>query len=526
MPKKGEYYSPSGITNAGSFRIIGIAEKEQFKYFSPEIIVLPSSITESQYKTMVGELFMIHEDLVMNHNSSVGFKGSNIYRLEKIESLISSIRKPMLRIKAALDKYYEKLGILMSLKGKKQMGKERLSKIDSDVQRWDFCSRQLEELCNLNFIKSCTPVKGGWKPTQVFLKDSNYNMVWKNLKGMKRDMIVFDDIGMKSISVKDTCDIYEYWCLYKMLHLLIEVQGWRLTRKDTLIRAFRDFMESGDMQQIEGFSAELSHRLNDYKFGRDNAELFLKVEFNTTFKDKEGKDKRPDYKFTFTDFNNNKSIVYMDAKYKNYVEQGIQELVKDIKKVAIDKYLKGFEGTDNEAAASFIIHTDDKNSWFVRYGGFYKENTLRNFKMISTIRNLDGSERAFVEVADHRYGSILLIPGKTKAFLTLTKMILEYKLKNFWTCWNCGEHRPDYISIEKKLTVGGFNKYHCTCSSCSEFWVKTHCSNKGHDIIKHLDNYHDSISEKAWFVECPKGCDTWITKKGYGIKDEFGYRMD
>jgi len=79
-------------------------------------------------------------------------------------------------------------------------------------------------------------------------------------------------------------------------------------------------------------------------------------------------------------------------------------------------------------------------------------------------------------------------------------MIMEYNLGKHNYCWSCG---CEIIDIEINYTESGYEKYYYTCTSCNEFWVKSHCGYRGHKLIKHYNNYHRQPKDYSWFLVCP-----------------------
>ena len=202
--------------------------------------------------------------------------------------------------------------------------------------------------------------------------------------------------------------------------------------------------------------------------------------------------KSPDYTFKFKK-GNNQIVVFADAKYRNYCEQGKFMFLEDIKGVAVDKYLNPMLNLGLPVKASFIFHPDPSNS-YTNFGGG---------------DNICGFSKSKLGVDDignrlnHRVGAIAFLPDKESNFLLFMKMVLEYHLGLTSVCWNCGE--TEKITSVKKCTRKGYKKYHYKCHNCGEFWVKTHCFDKecGNVLIKHIINYHVPFEDNYWNVKCP-----------------------
>ena len=106
-------------------------------------------------------------------------------------------------------------------------------------------------------------------------------------------------------------------------------------------------------------------------------------------------------------------------------------------------------------------------------------------------------------IDNHKFGSFYLLPSYSFNINKFIRMILEYHLGIYTMCWSCGEIHD--INIEHKKTKAGNPKYHFTCNNCGEFWVKNHCAEHKHTLIKHTDNYHSINKGKKdpWYVICP-----------------------
>lgn len=375
-----------------------------------------------------------------------------------------------------------------------EIGYKKASYLRKEFQK---AHDDLEKLLNIDFLKNTMLKKVKLKSTQVFANDKNYFAVWRMLNTLKETYLTYDREGVNQLKTKDIQRLYEHWCLFKMIYLLINIQGWRLNECNSVIKALNEYLKSGGSKEIKRFSINLEHDVRQYNTKKkkdDNitdsntskGKVQLKIHYNRSFLNNDGKVRNPDYTFQFIK-NDKVYYVYLDAKYRNYKEQTYRQWIKDIKEIAFEKYYKEFMYTDHKAYASFIIHNCGEDERLTNYGAY-------------PIRGIDTHI-----MPNHSYGAISLMPSKSSDFLKLIKMIMEYHLEEYWTCWNCGESYS--IIIEKKKTNGGFYKYYCTCKKCGEFWVKTHCDNKGkHHIVKHLDNYHRTKGTEPWYVYCPNGC--------------------
>lgn len=396
-----------------------------------------------------------------------------------------------------LENNEEYLGFLNSIELSLVNYKDMMSKIQCNYLRWEKCSEAIGNLLNLEFLRSVESKVHNIRPTQIFTNDANYSIIWKNIVQLREDILWLDeDLGDDiNLLLADTQCIFEVWSLFKMVSLLVDLQGWELIDTDISASILKNLQEKG---KLEGAIFKLRHKISRGNGEKlvDQKEIYisLDIEYNGNFKDNRGITLRPDYRLVF----NNNINVYLDAKYKNYDEQPFDELKNDIVGVAIEKYINRFKNTINSAEASFIVHSHDSNNKYVNLGGYYDKKIASDLGLINT---------EYIP-ANHRFGYFPLLPNNVHYFLDFMKMIMEYKLGYYFTCWNCGESRHEKIQITTKLTMSNYEKYHCECRTCNEFWVKTHCITDGrHDIIKHVHNYHTLNSNDKWWVKCPQGCD-------------------
>lgn len=327
------------------------------------------------------------------------------------------------------------------------------------------------------------------KPTQIFINHSSYNQIYYNLITLEKGIKFVDEADSKDILIKSTSDIYEMWCLWKIVDVLVSELRWSIKNKKQVIEAFDEFFSEKNKYKEIPLIIKLQYKL------KDNKKLNLEIIYEGRIYYSKRKFKTPDYQFIFQyEYENGekseKKRFYLDAKYRNYEKQGEHVLYKDIKEVAIDKYIKPYENTELEPISSFIMHSNEGKK-YTTFGGYMtnEDNDLYDYNNI------------------HNYGAFSLTPSNSNNLRKFLKMIIEYHLGLYNYCWNCGED----IKIDRvvKKTKGGNNKYHYKCNTCNEFWVKNHCYNDTeHALIKHIDNYHYINNEKdtPWFVVCPE-CD-------------------
>lgn len=321
-------------------------------------------------------------------------------------------------------------------------------------------------------------------PTPLFLHDPNYRSAWRAIKAIEYELSasLFAQGSNHLVKTAKVEQIYEVWVLYKILALATQQLGWTL--KDGSITEILDnYLLKG--QLLEGFSTVLIN-------GEWNIELYYEPRIDL----QNGNYVTPDFVFRFVYQSTPKGLVIVDAKYRDYSLQGTETWKKDVERVAIEKYGE-MHTIDRKwmlpILHSAIIHCDEQVS-----------NNLENqFNPYHVFYNEQLFEVELSQKTAHKFGSIYMLPSQIHVFKNWFRLILEYTFKAYHTCWSCGEQVN--LSVRQFVTAGGYPKYHFTCKSCNEFWVKVHCrQSRQHLIVKHTLNYHLQVSrQQRWFVICP-----------------------
>ena len=343
---------------------------------------------------------------------------------------------------------------------------------------------KIEALLNKDVLKSATYTSNPIKPTQVFLNDIHYRTIYLNLNQLDGAIDFQREYDHDFILLKSTCDIYEIWCLYKIVDVLINELGFTLLNKEEVLQNLKNILEEN-----KKLSKKLTVKLRKLGIKSSHGNFVDKIDFTLDYEEKiyytEHEYKTPDFKITIS-MGNVEKIFYIDAKYRNYEDQGANYFAHDIVEVAFKKYILPYFNSINEPASSMIIHSY-KDDHFVDYEGT---------KFISNKNQYP--------LKPHSLGGFYLVPSNVNFLRIYLRLIFEYHLNQYEFCWTCGE----MVNIDKitKKTQAGKDKYHYKCDSCQEFWVKTHCSNDSkHKIIKHLFNYHSNNQKKyPWYVDCPE----------------------
>lgn len=351
------------------------------------------------------------------------------------------------------------------------------------------------------------------KETQIFNSDPNYNKVFRLLKKVNQQSNFLSDLSAERCYLKTVPNIYELWCYYKIIMILVSEMKWEISSHTNLITEISKVLET-KKEDKKNRTITLKHKTN-------SEDIYLSLSYEKLTKTK----KTPDYTFEFFTVKNNKKeylgVAYLDAKYRNYKTQGNEQFTYDLETTALEKY---YLGKEKNIISSFIVHTDNHEE-YTTFGGEkvirlsdnklinYKDLTSEEKSCIKTSNEFNSSEKDGYLCVNNKIGSFFFTPSNTDNLKKFIVMLLEYHLKIYDVCWNCGEVKR--ITIEKQKTRSSFSKIYYRCENCGEFWVKTHCTGtkrKGnHDLLKHIDNYHFLTAD--WYVACPQCFDGFEPSK-------------
>jgi hypothetical protein len=333
-------------------------------------------------------------------------------------------------------------------------------------------------------------------PTQLFMHDPYYQLIWKLFNSLEEEvgLSLMSNLFDRKMGVKKVEQLYETWCLFKILYIFTQELGWKLSGENSVA------------EYIDGFLGKSITSLKEFYVSITQGNWRIKIEYEPdirvlrdgteTYSPLEPGKRTPDYVLSVYQNEGLIGYVYLDAKHKNFKEQGKNELTKELIKTSINKYGKMVPiDRPGWTLASFLVHSDvatgmenDING--ENYYSFYNKKEFPNM-----LENADEGEV-------HKYGAIYLLPSAIYSFKNWFRMIMEFRVGAYRKCWSCGS--DDGVKIEQHLTRSGYPKYYFTCSNCQEFWVKVHCRRKGDRIIKHTNNYHRQVlSDNSWFVVCP-----------------------
>ena len=334
-----------------------------------------------------------------------------------------------------------------------------------------------------------------WRMTQIFTNDANYRKAYLKLKELDEIFDFSFDADEKSFPAEKMYQIYEWWVLAKIVEFLIVKLHWK-SEDNTPAEILRKLFNN--LENIQSTKISLIHENSKMKM-----EIFYNTEINESMRTTNCK-LRPDYLFKVT-ANNATKFFILDAKYRNYEQQGLkfwQE--KDLKGVCFEKYIEKIASVSNkEISMSFIVHSDttpnDNSTFLGKYVVYNGTIAFKNlFPTINGQLQQIGSFYLLPEIENDSK------PNQSEINLSLFfKMMFEYFMNQWKICWECGSSDVEI----NEFNPGRYEKYHLGCKKCGAFWVNNYCSHCSTrtTLIKHVVNYHiEQIEDYRWLVHCPK----------------------
>ena len=349
--------------------------------------------------------------------------------------------------------------------------------------------------------------------SMVFVLNYNYSKVIFYYQKILNSFCVSEDffeelLDKKEIGVCDTWNIYEKWCLVKIIQSLIASgyipeNDW----KQTLINGTQLRRQNGLKNNDIIFY--FSSLFPDYPK--------IVLRYDSFFENSLGKIKRPDFilELKFKEklsldtglFNNGQEIVsekkmILDAKFKDWTENELQETLNELYSHDAKDY------SYNGVYPVFLIHPKGKIitnqlsplSWGkdCDYGGLY----------------------------DHKKGHIFLSPSiaNLSSFINLRRLILMFIQPHLTDiCPTCGSR----MTVEEKMTKSHFLKYKYDCPRCHKKVYENHCKScRGTRLFKNgpIWTYHLTRAESVFNIICPRPfChDYFDVKKNNNIDEEYG----
>lgn len=401
-----------------------------------------------------------------------------------------------------------------------QVSKHSKEKRREVLDRLRECLKWAKDIRCTSFLKNIVTPSSPYLDSQRLIKSPTYGLIIKaynkcngsHSSGIERVIRLYRET--LSLPVKATWEIYELWCFIKIYSVL--ATQFRLTPPIDTRSPFDSIALMNEKISIpKGEEFKLQGRL------MNGTEINISLWYDTR---QAIGDLTPDIKLKVI-VNGTENIYYLDAKYKNYQTQGVQEFLQNVFCVAKCKYL----GRLN-SKASFILHPDLGFDFWgeVPLEVFIKDkfNSDVQNKVSNTCPNPKSSCSSwgnFSPYIGHKYGAIALTPGaKANTQISkLIKLIFQYHGNLLATCLNCGceaitelnwtmlDWTKEQKQRSKESIIRGTSKsgaaLYCSCPQCGDFWVKQRCGNN-HKLLKFSDSFHkrSNPDSKSWIYSCPE----------------------
>lgn len=310
---------------------------------------------------------------------------------------------------------------------------------------------------------------------------------------------------MQSILPSDLPNVYERWCLLKIIDILINDFKFIPVNpywEKEVINSIVSFDSSDTNKLSKAFSLEFKHFNN----ANDSDEISLSLFYEAKIYN----GKRPDYRISYSKGLKPNTDLIMDAKFHDPVDLSsiVKELAQNDKSLKEKDYREiGFK-KDNWVyilcpSIPVISNPTSCSVWskYAYYGG--------NFQF-------EWDDKLPV----HKYGGILLTtnPTKTSSENNLKRLVAMYlQMQGFKDCILCGSE----VTYVEQKTESQLTKHSCTCSNkkCRHFFIKTHCQNCKTQLFKHGSywTYHTLSPmdpNNAYNLACPK-CGHFLPPKEY-----------
>ena len=441
--------------------------------------------------------------------------------------------------------------------------KERQNNIQNgnDSGRWEEVIENSNRLLNYSFLKVKSRNEKLYL-SNLFSKGLFYRDAYLILKETPRIFEILSQDSNTRIRIKAAQNLYEIWVLYGMLNFFIEKLGFKLDKAngETIEDSLGEYFANPELPKEKKFF-----------LSKDELGMELELQYQPEFESEyNGKTYTPDYRL-IVKYGKKEKTFYLDAKYKDFKQQGCAAWLKEIIEVAFYKYLTNFnyegnenyERNENKIDGVYLIHpmassgqnyeisdsgisyklshyygyniTELVESYMIKYTknmDHFSFNDITKIKLKSNVLKTIAKEnecKDFFEPKENntkfgRIGSVGLMPGKTEYFMGLFRMIMEHYFEvDESVCWRCGSTNVEvggYLDTEKSWFFGNQKLYWCT--DCDEKWAVNVCQNCRHRIRKHvwdLSYYRRADVHSKWNLRCPE-CDSGYTLNNDKLEEQ------
>lgn len=390
------------------------------------------------------------------------------------------------------------------------------------------------------FEKNRVGISHVFPNSMVFIQNPNYagaKSLFKKIidlngldLGLLEDMMTVDEIGLTNIS-----NLYERWCLIKVIKVLNEVygfslnEGWQRSLVNSVLtnkyNASINMYSNNTRQSITvSYEKEIVISKKNQQGVLQNRhirpDIVIDVGFPklaVVYRPKKGDS-------ILKSVGEQNSRLVLDAKFKNLNEYSHQDLVKSL-------YF-GKNYSEDGKNKVFIIHPTPNViesptsplTWgmFCDYGQTGKYPEFENIKSRQTFNN-DSN----INTTKHRLGGIFLAPSlrysssKDNLQRLIGMFLQENSQRHYcdrtntkWhtmTCISCGNTDRSKLMLSYDKTQGDNDKWELRCDKCKQRTVQTVCVKCGYEIFKNgmKWTYHRTRAEQFTNVVCPN-CESFL----------------
>ena len=389
---------------------------------------------------------------------------------------------------------------LKTVQARSSLYEDQASRLNDFITRLLPLSKRLATLRDF-FRKQAIGLRQTFPNSMAFVQNPNYAMSHMSFRKVMAiqgiNATLFDSMTViEQIGLVNVANLYEKWCLLKILKVLTEIYGF--TIQD-------DWKES----LIQGVKS------NQFDLVFDLCCNKRKQQVRLTYEKWLDSGKRPDFVLDFTaeNFVADSSLrpsvatvntrLVLDAKFRDGLnDDSLADLVQEMR--------LGKNYSEDEKNQVFILHPSRK--------------AIR--KRTSPLEW--GADSDYGQISNHRFGGIYLAPsleGRSSLdnLQRLIGVVLQAtgsysrvirddeELTHNFTCIGCGNHGMDSLKLQISTTGGGNERLELKCTACQLRTIKTLCMLCKTDIYKngYYWTYHRTRAVQISNVVCPS-CNSFL----------------
>ena len=346
---------------------------------------------------------------------------------------------------------------LLASENKRQADKKQASLIACDLQMLSDelaeATKQIRGYQQSSLLKNIKP-RLPHRPSDRLTQSQEYAPVYKAFSKyqLEREKLFIPlkkglDLALTRMSLRATWQLYELWLLLEVYDALVNRFGFQPVSKQGVKHPLQ-YLDAVDDELVEVGLAGTEYELQ-FKHP-DTPLITARLSYDCEVYNQNGEIRRPDLHLCF-EYKSASYHFVLDAKYRDYNQQGAAIFQKDVIGVAKKKYLEQLVFEGQKPRASFIIHSDPKGK-YTFWGGKHHPDFVQE------------------KLPNHQYGAVSVTPTDTQNIDRLLKCFLMYHMGIHNVCWAC---RQQIVPAQPPRVFGDVYQ----CSTCPARWVDTWCDN-------------------------------------------------